>query len=389
MLAPMQNTWRQQDLPEIVTTLARRPGHESVRTLVADILRYGFGVAYHAIDHEVRLPEVHGRADTLFGSVVFEFKRDLRQEPSDVSARLPDYLTERQQQTGRRFLGIATDGATFIAYELREGALVEIGRHEPTPARAEALRAWLEPALSNRDDLNPDPLTVERELGRSSLSFGRARGVLERLWAELRAHSEVVLKRQLWGRAAARGLRHRSRRRRPVSAAYLSHDRRQDHRGARARSASAEDASAILSGRALDEVGIQGAVESDFFDWILETEDGRDLVRRIARQTARFRLRDVQVDVLKSLYESLIDPAQRRDLGEYYTPDWLAAKVTARAVSDPLSQRVLDPACGSGTFLFHAIRLKLAAAEAAGWTRAAAISACVQQVRGLDVHRSQ
>src|SRR4029077_15527886 len=64
--------------------------------------------------------------------------------------------------------------------------------------RAEALLAWLEPALSNRDDLTPDPLTVERELGRSSLSFGRARGVLERLWAELRAHSEVVLKRQLW-----------------------------------------------------------------------------------------------------------------------------------------------------------------------------------------------
>ena len=76
----MLGTWRQHDLPEIVANLANRPGHESVRTLVADILRYGFGVAYHAIDHEVRLPEVHGRADTLFGSVVFEFKRDLRQE---------------------------------------------------------------------------------------------------------------------------------------------------------------------------------------------------------------------------------------------------------------------------------------------------------------------
>jgi hypothetical protein len=43
----------------------------------------------------------------------------------------------------------------------------------------------------------------------------------------------------------------------------------------------------------------------------------------------------VQVDVLKSLYESLIDPAQRHDLGEYYTPDWLAAKVAARALSAP------------------------------------------------------
>jgi hypothetical protein len=148
----------------------------------------------------------------------------------------------------------------------------------------------------------------------------------------------------------------------------------------------ADDADSILSGRALDEVGIQGAVESDFFDWILELADGRDLVVRIARQTARFRLRDVQADVLKSLYESLIDPAQRHDLGDYYTPDWLAAKVTSRALNDPLTQRVLDPACGSGTFLFHAIRRKLAAGGAAGLTRAAAVAACVQQVRGLDVH---
>src|SRR5712692_5909977 len=83
MLAAMLGTWRQQHLPEIVANLANRPGHEAVRTHVADILRYGFGVAYHEIDHEVRLPEVHGRADTLFGSVVFEFKRDLRQELSD------------------------------------------------------------------------------------------------------------------------------------------------------------------------------------------------------------------------------------------------------------------------------------------------------------------
>jgi SAM-dependent methyltransferase len=148
----------------------------------------------------------------------------------------------------------------------------------------------------------------------------------------------------------------------------------------------ADNASSILSGRSLDEIGIQGAVESDFFDWVIEHTDGADLVLRIARQTARFRLRDVEVDVLKSLYESLIDPAQRHDLGEYYTPDWLAAKIIARVLLQPLDQRVLDPACGSGTFLFHAIRTKLAAADRAGVPRAEAVAACVAQVRGLDVH---
>src|ERR1700739_4040498 len=101
MFAAMLGTWRQQHLPEIVANLANRPGQEAVRTHVADILRYGFGVAYHEIDHEVRLPEVHGRADSLFGSVVFEFKRDLRQEVGDVQAPLPDYLAGREGEDRR------------------------------------------------------------------------------------------------------------------------------------------------------------------------------------------------------------------------------------------------------------------------------------------------
>jgi SAM-dependent methyltransferase len=352
---------------------------------MADILRYGFGAAYHEIDHEVRLPEVHGRADTLFGSVVFEFKRDLRQELGDVQARLPDYLAERERQTRRRFLGIATDGATFIAYELRTGGLVEIGRHQPNPARADALLHWLEPALSNRDDLIPNPLTVERELGRSSLSFARARGILEQLWLELRTHSEVVLKRQLWDGL----LREAYGTEVGDDALFLQHTYLTvvtKTIAARVLDLVTDDAAAILSGRALDELGIQGAVESDFFDWILEIDEGRDLVLRLARQTARFQLRDVEVDVLKSLYEGLIDPEQRHDLGEYYTPDWLATKIVARALTRPLKQRVLDPACGSGTFLFHAIRAKLAAANEAGLSPADAVANCVAQVRGLDVH---
>jgi hypothetical protein len=222
-------------------------------------------------------------------------------------------------------------------------------------------------------------------LGRASQSFGRARGVLERLWGELRNHSEVLLKRQLWDGL----LREAYGTAVGDDALFLQHTYLTivaKTIAAPVLDLPANDAAAILSGRALDDEGIQGAVESDFFDWILALPDGRDLVLRIARQTARFRLRDVEVDVLKSLYESLIDPAQRHDLGEYYTPDWLAAKIVARALTQPLTQRVLDPACGSGTFLFHAIRRKLSAFEAAGRTRAVAVAACVEQVRGLDVH---
>lgn len=381
----MLGNWREDHLPGLVAALLARPGHDNVRTLIGELLHHAFGADYLAIDQEVRLPEVHGRADTLFGSVVFEFKRDLRQEMGDVLARLPDYLAERERQTGRSFVGIATDGAGFIAYELRGGALVEISRHVPNRSDPKALLVWLESMVANRDDLDPHPLTVERELGRASPSFGRARGVLERLWNELQAHSEVLLKRQLWDGL----LREAYGTAVGDDALFLQHTYLTivaKTIAARVLDLPANNAAAILSGRALEDEGIQGAVESDFFDWVLELADGRDLVLRIARQTARFRLRDVEVDVLKSLYESLIDPAQRRDLGEYYTPDWLASKIVARALTEPLTQRVLDPACGSGTFLFHAIRLKLAAAEAGGLPRSAVIARCVEQVRGLDVH---
>lgn len=381
----MSSTWRIDDLPRIVQTLATRPGHEGVRTLLAEILRHGFGADYMAFDHEVRMPEVRGRADMLFGATVFEFKRDLRQEMPDVLARLPAYLGERERRTHRRYLGIATDGATFVAFRLVDGHLVQIGRHEVHERRGDALLAWLEPALSERDELAPDPFTFQRELGRDSLTFGASQIVLQQLWQQLRDNPEVRLKRDLWDGL----LREAYGSRVGDDALFLQHTYltiAAKTLAARVLDLPADDAEAILSGQALSDQGIHGAVESDFFDWVLLRPEGCDLVRQIARQVALFRLRDVEVDVLKALYESLIDPEQRHDLGEYYTPDWLAAKIAAEAIVDPLASRVLDPACGSGTFLFHALRRLGAAAREAGWTDGQLLRAASGQVRGLDVH---
>ena len=118
---------------------------------------------------------------------------------------------------------------------------------------------------------------MERELGRDSLTWGRARGALERLWAALGAHPDVALKRQLWdgllreayGTAVGDD---------PLFLQHtVSYHRRQDDRGARARPAGVRAAD-ILSGRALADAGILGAVESDFFDWVLGAPEGERLV---------------------------------------------------------------------------------------------------------------
>ena len=56
------------------------------------------------------------------------------------------------------------------------------------------------------------------------------------------------------------------------------------------------------------------------------------------------------------------------------------------AVERPLEQRVLDPACGSGTFLFHAIRNFLAEAKDADMDPAMrAVEVCAH-VAGMDIH---
>lgn len=147
-----------------------------------------------------------------------------------------------------------------------------------------------------------------------------------------------------------------------------------------------DDPRKMLSGEAFRSAGIEGAVESDFFDWVLADPEGETLVRRIMAHVRRFRLNEVESDVLKILYESLIDRDERHGLGEYYTPDWLAAKVVRHAVTAPLEQKVLDPACGSGTFLFHAVRRTLAEAEEAGLPGADRAAEACRLVAGIDIH---
>ena len=367
--------------------MASRPRHEALRGLVTELLREGFGAAFSELEHERYLVDNSGRIDVAWGATVIELKSDLRREERDVIARMPDYLTDASGRSapGRTTVGLATDGATVLAYTLDRGEITRIGRYDVDVDHPDRLLSWLEPLLSPVPEVMPSPITVALAFGRYSLAFGRAHAELQRLWSEVGDHPEVRLKRDLWD-----GLL------RQVygddvgsDALFLQHTYLTilvKAIAARVLDLPIEDPAELLSGRLLANEGIIGAVEADFFDWPLLAEGGDDLVRSLAGETVRFRLRDVEVDVLKSLYESLIDPDERHDLGEYYTPDWLAARVVAAAVARPLEQRVLDPSCGSGTFLFHALRRLIAAGREAGLPPSDIVAACADRVFGIDVH---
>src|SRR5205807_266549 len=61
-------------------------------------------------------------------------------------------------------------------------------------------------------------------------------------------------------------------------------------------------------------------------------------------------------DLLKRLYQQLFPKSVRHDLGEYYTPDWLAEHgLNELGYEGDPDKRILDPGCGSGTFLVMAI----------------------------------
>lgn len=138
----------------------------------------------------------------------------------------------------------------------------------------------------------------------------------------------------------------------------------------------------ILNGSIFEKLNIDRFVEDDFFHWVAAEnyfKTLRPMFREMNWQLHQYDFTEVREDILKGVYQELIDLETRHALGEYYTPDWLCERVVDELELTAKSS-VLDPACGSGSFLRAAIsRLrdrfpKLGAAELA------------EQVVGIDIH---
>lgn len=108
-----------------------------------------------------------------------------------------------------------------------------------------------------------------------------------------------------------------------------------------------------------------GLFRSDIFDWWEEgaqVPDPSPLCDAIAEAAIgifQFDFSRISGDILGTLYQSYFDPETRKALGEFYTPPEVASFILdqvgyrGRTIR---TARLLDPACGSGTFLIHAIR---------------------------------
>ena len=96
-------------------------------------------------------------------------------------------------------------------------------------------------------------------------------------------------------------------------------------------------------------------------------------------------------DILRALYLSLTTRELRGALGEFLTPSWLAEAVLRFAEDQGAkldSARVLDPTCGTGTFLRAILRERLAPLRMKGAdsTSAAEVQATLNSVVGFDIN---
>ncbi len=106
----------------------------------------------------------------------------------------------------------------------------------------------------------------------------------------------------------------------------------------------------------------------------------------------RFDFADVEGDLLGDLYQRYFDPETRKALGEFYTPQPVINYIMdgvgyERGVSN---ERLIDPSCGSGTFLVEAVDRYIDDVEAyeddPDWEEHLRDLCTRPRIVGLDIH---
>jgi SAM-dependent methyltransferase len=387
-----------RDLFELFSRLVKRDDRRSEAEIQADVRQFILSAPFELEEKDLSVVALESsvgdrrRIDVEVGSTVIEVKRDLRRDrvKREAEEQLSGYVEFRRNQTGLRYVGVLTDGTEWICYDLVGGQLRQVSSLvlEESSGEIEKLVVWLEGVLATAQDIAPTAQNIEARLGARSSSYALDRATLSSLYEGSRNNPTVRMKRTLWSRLLTSALGTQFE---DTDSLFIEHTLLVNTAEIIAHAVlglpvESVSPAALLAGDKFDESGIHGVVEPDFFDWVVEIDGGETFIRTLAKRLDRFQWIAVEQDVLKVLYESIIGVETRKRLGEYYTPDWLADVIVNETVIDPLHSRVLDAACGSGTFLFHAIRLFLSAGEKEGLAVGELIERVTRQVIGMDLH---
>ena len=161
----------------------------------------------------------------------------------------------------------------------------------------------------------------------------------------------------------------------------------------------------VAHGLTRDRADWFAALDDGFVSWITDSRPGREWAGELRQTVEEHDWKRRRHDVMQSLYMDFVSARDRKVFGEYYTPDWLAALIVQEALDEVWRSRaieqaetsartgtrlegigVLDPTCGSGTFLYHAARRILEAPEMGQLSPGQQADVTASLVHGIDVH---
>jgi hypothetical protein len=324
-----------------------------------------------------------GFIDVLFGDLVVEFKRQIVRNVEEPREQLKRYMRSLQGN----YTGLLTDGLRFEAFRLDEhGDPRPFDQFNLAELDADAAYARLDGYLFSQRQKPPTSIDIVSRFGSNSPTFQIVFRGLRDLLACVDSQPTLGVWREQWRKLLSKVygsnigsddlfLRH----------TYLCQFARLLAYAALKGIPESRDAvREIITGDAFKGYSVDNIGENDFFSWVLMpqiADEATELFYRLSLGLVAYDLSRIDQDLLKQLYQNLVDPETRHDLGEYYTPDWLA-ELTLEDIGYAPGQSLLDPACGSGSFLFAAIK-KLAAGGLTGWPL---VEFAVENVMGMDVH---
>jgi len=358
--------------------------HDFLRQVFIEFARKSFKVDPVDVELErgIKGARLRGRIDALYQDIVFEFKRDFKLEREKGKEELERYL----QSLGDKqvFFGVLTDGLTFEVYLLRDNALRKIDEANLDRLPVDDAFLWFDAFLFSERELAPTSQDVVKRFGDTSPVFNSSFHSLSRMLASAKDDPSCQVKFQEWDRLLAKAYGHSVAR----DDLFLRHTylsllvKLLAYSALFKQKPKGQELPEIVTGKAF--VNLPNLAEEDFFCWVLTPslqKDTLELLRGLVQHLAVYDLTKVDEDLLKELYENLVDRETKHDLGEVYTPDWLV-ELTLREADFGKGKSLLDPACGSGTFLFTAIQLL----REEGLKGAVLVDEVLANIVGVDVH---
>ncbi|MEB3339001.1 MAG: N-6 DNA methylase [Leptolyngbyaceae bacterium] len=127
--------------------------------------------------------------------------------------------------------------------------------------------------------------------------------------------------------------------------------------------------------------------ERNLFDWIYEANGALD--EALQRLILRFNAYDfsgLSEEILGDIYQTFLPPAKRKRLGEFYTPPAIVDWLLEQTVFQHGEGKLLDPSCGSGSFLVRYMHRCLEDAKTRGLDPDTVLQELQANVWGFDLN---